>query len=193
MHGARQYVALTELRIPEDGTRAGATMAVLVEDARWRTSARGKRYMMATVSDASGQFIATCFDDSVAAELEDAARAGGCGLITAELDRRPGEETPRVSIKRIQPFETLASIARFTIEAKVAHPAAFEALSALLAHHRGARGEVRARIPVGDGEATVLLGRDFLLDMELVETIQTIPGVTDVALDRVASQLRSVG
>ncbi|MCU6452935.1 DNA polymerase III subunit alpha [Sphingomonas sp. A2-49] len=193
MHGARQYVALTELRIPEDGTRAGATMAVLVEDARWRTSARGKRYMMATVSDASGQFVATCFDDSVAAELEEAARCGGCGLVTVELDRRPGEETPRVSIKRIQPFETLASIARFTIEAKVAHPAAFDALSRLLAHHRGARGEVRVRVPAADGEATLLLGRDFLLDMELVETIQAIPGISDVALDRVASQLRSVG
>ncbi|MEI5686952.1 DNA polymerase III subunit alpha [Sphingomonas kyungheensis] len=194
MHGARQYVALTELNIPEDGTRAGATMAVLVEDARWRTSARGKRYMMATLSDASGQFVATCFDDSVAAELEEAARCGGCGLITVELDRRPGEETPRVSVKRIQPFEGLASIARFTIAAKVADAAAFAALSALLAQHRGARGEVRARIPVEGGEeAVVLLGRDFLLDMELVETIQAIPGISDVALDRVASQLRSVG
>jgi DNA polymerase-3 subunit alpha len=193
MHGARQYVALTELNIPEDGTRAGATMAVLVEDARWRTSARGKRYMMATVSDASGQFIATCFDDSVAADLEEAARCGGCGLVTVELDRRPGEETPRVSIKRIQPFEGLASTARFTIEAKVADAAGFAALSGLLAHHRGARGEVRARVPVDGGEATMLLGRDFLLDMELVETIQAIPGITDVALDRVASQLRSVG
>ena len=193
MHGARQYVALTELRIPEDGTRAGATMAVLVEEARWRTSARGKRYMMATLSDASGQFIATCFDDGVAAELEEAARCGGCGLITVELDRRPGEETPRVSVKRIQPFESLASIARFTIEAKVTTPAAFNALAGLLEHNRGARGEVRARIPADDGEAVVLLGRDFLLDLELVEAIQAIPGIADVALDRVASQLRAVG
>ena len=193
MHGARQYVALTELRIPEDGTRAGATMAVLVEDARWRTSARGKRYMMATLSDASGQFIATCFDDGVAADLEDAARCGGCGLITVELDRRPGEETPRVSVKRIQPFESLASIARFTIEAKVTDAAAFAALSGLLEHNRGARGEVRARIPAGEGDAVVLLGRDFLLDLELVEAIQAIPGISDVALDRVASQLRAVG
>ena len=193
MHGARQYVALTELRIPEDGTRAGATMAVLVEDARWRTSARGKRYMMATLSDASGQFIATCFDDGVAADLEDAARCGGCGLITVELDRRPGEETPRVSVKRIQPFDSLASIARFTIEAKVTDAAAFAALSGLLEHNRGARGEVRARIPAGEGDAVVLLGRDFLLDLELVEAIQAIPGISDVALDRVASQLRAVG
>ncbi|WP_294212934.1 DNA polymerase III subunit alpha, partial [uncultured Sphingomonas sp.] len=193
MHGARQYVALTELRIPEDGTRAGATMAVLVEDARWRTSARGKRYMMATLSDASGQFVATCFDDGVAAELEEAARCGGCGLITVELDRRPGEETPRVSVKRIQPFEGLASMARFTIEARVATAEAFAALATLLGEARGARGEVRARIPAGDGEAVVLLGRDFLLDLELVEAIQAIPGISNVALDRVASQLRAVG
>ena len=58
---------------------------------------------------------------------------------------------------------------------------------------RGARGEVRARIPAGDGEAVVLLGRDFLLDLELVEAIQAIPGISNVALDRVASQLRAVG
>ncbi|MEV9561890.1 hypothetical protein AB0204_25580, partial [Klebsiella pneumoniae] len=49
LHGARSFITLGELNIPDDGTRAGATMAVLVEDARWRTSARGKRYMMATL------------------------------------------------------------------------------------------------------------------------------------------------
>ncbi|WP_267392912.1 MULTISPECIES: DNA polymerase III subunit alpha [unclassified Sphingomonas] len=193
MHGARQYVALTELNIPEDGTRAGATMAVLVEDARWRTSARGKRYMMATLSDASGQFVATCFDDAVAADLEDAARMGGCGLATVELDRRPGEETPRVSVKRLQPFDSLASIARFTVEATVATPAALAALAGLLEPHRGARGEVRARLPLEGGEAVVLLGRDFLLDLELVGQIEAIPGISAVTLDRATSKLALVG
>src|SRR3546814_11143586 len=78
-----------------EGQRTCATMAALVEDARWRTSARGRRYLMATLSDATGQFIATCFDDAVAADLEAAAKTGGCGLLTVELDRRAGEETPR--------------------------------------------------------------------------------------------------
>ena len=31
--------------------------------------------------------------------LEDAARDGGCALLTVELDRRPGEETPRVTVR----------------------------------------------------------------------------------------------
>jgi DNA polymerase-3 subunit alpha len=192
-NGARLYTALAELSIPDDGTRAGATMAVLVEDARWRTSARGKRYMMATLSDQSGQFVATCFDDAVAADLEEAARAGGCGLATVELDRRPGEETPRVSVKRIQPFETLASLARFVIEVAVDAPPALAALARLLEHQRGARGEVIVRAPVPQGEATLLLGRDFLLDLELVQRIEDLPGVTAVNLRQSETRLALVG
>ncbi|VVT10686.1 DNA polymerase III subunit alpha [Sphingomonas sp. EC-HK361] len=193
-HGARSFVALGELSIPDDGTRTGATMAVLVEDARWRTSARGRRYMMATMSDASGQFVATCFDDAVAADLEDAAKNGGCGLITVELDRRPGEDTPRVSVKRIQPFETLASTARFVLEIAVDDAAAIPALAATLAPHRGARGEVRLKVlvPTG-GTATLLLGRDFLLDGELAGRIETLHGVTTALLKPSETRLALVG
>jgi hypothetical protein len=85
-----------------------AVMAGLVEEARWRTSAKGRRYLMATLSDASGQFVATVFDDG-RAQVEEAAKAGGCGLLNVELDRRPGEEAPRVTIKRIQSFEACPS------------------------------------------------------------------------------------
>jgi DNA polymerase III subunit alpha len=193
MHGARQFVALGDLNIPDDGSRAGATMAVLVEDARWRTSARGKRYMMATLSDASGQFVATCFDDMVANDLEEAARAGGCGLATVELDRRPGEEAPRVTVKRLQPFESLASTARFVIELAVDDAAAFATLAALLADHRGARGEVRARVAMPQGEARLLLGRDFLLDGELVERIEALPGIGNVEMKSSETRLSLVG
>ncbi|MBB4152818.1 DNA polymerase-3 subunit alpha [Sphingomonas jinjuensis] len=192
-HGARSYVSLSDLVIPDDGNRIGATMAVLVEDARWRTSARGKRYMMATLSDASGQFIATCFDDSVAKDLEDAARIGGCGLATVELDRRPGEETPRVSVKRLQPFEALASMARFVVEVEIADPVGFAALARMLADHRGARGEVRARVMLEGGEARLLLGRDFLLDAELVSRIEELPGVGKVELKSSETRLKLVG
>ncbi len=190
IHGARSFSSLTELTIPDDGSRAGATMAVLVEDARWRTSARGKRYMMAQCSDASGQFMATCFDDIVARDLEEAAREGGCGLVTVELDRRPGEEAPRVSIKRIQPFNTLANAARFVLEVSITTPAAFPALAALLGPHRGARGEVRAVAPDG---CTMLLGRDFLLDAELVSHVETLPGVAGAAMKASETRLALVG
>ena len=194
-HGARSFVALGELHIPDDGkTRAGATMAVLVEDARWRTSAKGRRYMMATLSDPSGQFVATCFDDAVAADLEEAGRIGGCGLVTVELDRRPGEDTPRVTVKRLQPFEALANTARFVLEAEVHSPQGMAGLGALLAEARGARGEVwvRAALPDG-GSARVLLGRDFLLDGELAARIETLQDVANVELKTSETRLALVG
>ena len=194
MHGARNFAALSELDIPDDGSRAGATMAALVEDARWRTSARGKRYLMATLSDPSGQFVATCFDDAVAADLEEAARNGGCGLMTVELDRRPGEETPRVTVKRIQPFEALASNARFCMELRVATPEAMATLGGLLCEARGARGEVWATVPIERGETTrILLGRDFLLDEELAARIEALQGIADVVLKTAEARLALVG
>ncbi|WP_277979404.1 DNA polymerase III subunit alpha [Sphingomonas phyllosphaerae] len=192
-HGARSYVALGELPIA-DGARVMATMAVLVEDARWRTSARGKRYMMATLSDSTGQFVATCFDDGPAADLEEAARNGGCGLATVELDRRPGEETPRVTVKAIRPFEGLASSTRFALDVHVSDAAAVAGLVALIGDLRGARGKVTLKVPlVGDEQATVILGRDFALDAELAERIEHLPGVTKVEFDIEETRLKSVG
>ncbi|TCP37311.1 DNA polymerase III subunit alpha [Sphingomonas sp. BK235] len=192
-HGARSYVALGELPIAE-GARVMATMAVLVEDARWRTSARGKRYMMATLSDSTGQFVATCFDDGPAADLEEAARNGGCGLATVELDRRPGEETPRVTVKSIRPFEGLASSTRFALDVHVSDAAAVAGLLALIGDSRGARGKVTLKVPLGgDEQATVILGRDFALDAELAERIEHLSGVTAVAFDIEETRLKSVG
>ena len=194
MHGARAFTALSALAIPDDGTRAGATMAVLVEEAKWRTSQRGKRYMMAQLSDASGQFTATCFDDAVAQDLEDAARVGACALATVELDRRPGEDAPRVSIKRLQPFEGLASAARFVARITVDRASVFDKLASLLAPNRGGRGEVRVTVMLDGGkEATLLLGRDFLLDGELVTHLEAIEGVVAVDLGMSETRLALVG
>lgn len=193
MHGARTYTSLTDLIIPDDGARIGATMAVLVEDARWRTSARGKRYMMAQLSDATGQFLATCFDDSVAADLEKAAKEGHCALITVELDRRPGEEAPRVSIKRVQLFDGLASTAKFVVEVTVTDKVAFKALHAMLDPLRNGRGEVRARIEGQGGDTLLTLGRNFLLDAELASHIEDLPGVKAVAMKSSEARLALVG
>jgi len=53
-HKVKTFAELADVRIAE-GERVGSTMAALIEDTRWRTSAKGRRYMMATLSDSSGQ------------------------------------------------------------------------------------------------------------------------------------------
>ncbi|MDF2382389.1 DNA polymerase III subunit alpha [Nostoc ellipsosporum NOK] len=186
--GAREIATLGELDIPA-GARVGATIAALVEDCRPRTSARGNRYLMATISDKSAQALATCFEDSAAKDLEDCARAGGCAVLTVELDKRPGEDTPRVSIKRVQPFEGLANTARLVLDVAIDDVRAVPILAGIIGDQRGGRGEVLVRVGIPGGEAELVLGRDFRLDGELAQKIENVPGIRWASLKSAAAKL----
>jgi DNA polymerase-3 subunit alpha len=181
-HGAKSFADLATMAVPSDGGRTGAVMAGLVEEARWRTSAKGRRYLMATMSDSSGQFVATVFDDALAAQIEAAAKEGACGLLGVELDRRPGEDAPRVTVKSIQSFEGLALRTRLQLEVEVDSPEAIRRLGEAVAEARGGNGVLRLKAPIGGGEADLVLGRDFTLDAELAARIERVEGVTRVHL-----------
>ena len=182
-HGARSFAAIGNQPAPIDGSRTTAVMAALVESVRWRTSAKGNRYLMATLSDPSGAFEVTCFDEAAQRDIEEAGRNGGCGLLNVELDRRPGEETPRVTVRRIQPLETLAGHARLKAEIIADDPQALARLADALSGARGGRSEIVVRAMLTENrEATIMLGRDFLIDGELADTIATISGVQSVSL-----------
>ena len=166
-----------------EGERIGSSMAALIEDARWRTSAKGRRYMMATLSDNSGQFVATAFDDDVTAALEAAAKTGQCGLLGVELDRRAGDETPRVTVKRYQPLSDLAKRTRLQMTVRVEDAAVVGRLTMILADARGGNGLVRFILPLASGgEAVIVAGRDFALDGELAARIARISGEGSVDL-----------
>ena len=105
----RSFAELSDIPLAE--RRSSATMAGLIESTRWRTSAKGRRYLMATISDPSGQYEATSFDDEPS-PISSAPPSRACGLMTVELDRRPGEEMPRVTVKRFQPLDNLAKRTR---------------------------------------------------------------------------------
>ena len=173
---------LADVRIAE-GERAGASMAGLVEEARWRVSARGRRYMMVTLSDSSGQYVATAFDDDATAALEQAAKVGSCGLMAVELDRRADDETPRVTIKRFQPLEALAKRTRLQMTISVPSEAAITRIALELEGARGGNGTLRFRLPLANGgEAVILAGRDFVLDAEIAARVERIAGEGSVDL-----------
>ncbi|MFS2111002.1 DNA polymerase III subunit alpha [Sphingomonas sp. Sphisp140] len=186
--GARDIVSLGEVDIPP-GTRVGATLAALVEDCRPRTSARGNKYMMATISDKSAQTIATCFEDSAVPDLERCAREGGCAVLTVELDKRAGEDTPRVSIKRVQSFESLANTARLVLDVTIDDVAAIPILAGIIGDQRGGRGEVLVHVGIAGGVAEIVLGRDFRLDGELRQKIENVPGIRWAVLKSAAAKL----
>ncbi len=178
-HGARSFTALCGSAGGEG--RANATMAALVEEVRWRTSKRGNRFMSVALSDESGQFQANCFDEEAHSALEDLGRAGGCALLGVELERLPGEETPRITVRRAQRLETLAGNARLKAMLTIDRAEAIHALAAALP--RGGRCDVVLRVPLSDGgNANLRLGRDFLVDGELAGALERIDGVTEMTL-----------
>ena len=179
-HGAKSYGAVCGTNIGEE--RVPGTMAGLIEDVRWRTSAKGRRYLLVTCSDATGQFVASCFDETAAKDLEEAARIGGCGLLSVELDRRAGEETPRVTIRGIRPFEGLSANTRLELHVEIDEPATIRALAELVGEPGAGRGELRLKVRATEGEADVRLGRSFRLDAELAARIERLPGVVSVTL-----------
>jgi DNA polymerase III subunit alpha len=182
LHKVKAFGELGEIRIGE-GERVSVTMAGMVEDARWRTSAKGRRFLTATLSDASGQFQATAFEDEPIEALRSAAERGTCGLLTVELDRRAGDDTPRVAIKRFQPIESLAKRTRLQMSVSVKDAALLPQVAAELAQCRGGTGTVRLQLALANGgDAIILAGRDFTLDAELAARLERIVGEGSVDL-----------
>jgi DNA polymerase-3 subunit alpha len=180
-HKVRTFAELSEIRVAE-GERAGATMAALIEGVRWRVSAKGRRYMIASLSDRSGQFEATVFDEEPSTALETAAKSGACGLLTVELDRRPGDDTPRVTIKRFQLLDALAKKTRLQMTVRLSEASMIERIARELASAKSGNGLVRLIMPIAVGEATLVAGRDYALDGELASRIERITGEGSVDL-----------
>ncbi|HEX2802847.1 MAG TPA: DNA polymerase III subunit alpha, partial [Sphingomicrobium sp.] len=175
-HRVKRFDEIGEVRIAE-GERVTVTMAAMVEDVRWRTSAKGRRFLTATLSDPSGQFQATAFDDEPIEALQKAAANGACGLLSVELDRRSGDDTPRAAVKRFQPLESLAKRTRLLMTISLQDGDRMPQVAAELARCRGGTGAVRLNLSLKDGgEATVLAGRDFELDAELAARLERIAG-----------------
>jgi DNA polymerase-3 subunit alpha len=191
-HRVRTSSELASVPIPADG-RGGATMAGLVEEARWRTSQKGRRFLMVRLSDSGGQFDATAFEEEAAAALEAAAKAGQCGLLTVELDRRPGEDQPRVTVKRFQPLDELARRSRVELTIRCPDEGALPAVLGELQRLETGSGIVRLAVPVSGGrEALLLLPGRVAVDAEVAARLARIVGEAGVNL-AAAEQLRLVG
>ncbi|QNM83231.1 DNA polymerase III subunit alpha [Sphingomonas sabuli] len=181
-HKVKTFDQLADVRIGE-GERVTVTMAAMVEEARWRTSAKGRRFLTATLSDPSGQFQATAFDEEPIEALQKAAESGACGLVSVELDKRVGDDAPRLAIKRIRPLDTLAKQTRLQLAIRVARAEQLPAIAAELALARGGNGLVRLAVALAaGGNASVVAGRDFALDADLAARLERIAGEGNVDL-----------
>jgi DNA polymerase-3 subunit alpha len=177
-NGAKSFGLICSQPGGGEGGRSGAVMAAMIEEVRWRDTKRGKRYVSATLSDSSGQFQASCFDEDICKQIEELGNEGDCGLLTVELERQPGEEVPRVTIRNVQPFSRLSNTARLVLHIDVDDVRAVDAIAREVAGSRGGRSEILLGARLEDGRVVrVRLGRDYMVEAELAARLGALPGV----------------
>jgi DNA polymerase-3 subunit alpha len=192
-NGARSYGSLMASGAP--GGRTQAVMAAMVENVQRRKTKRGKDYAVAEFSDNTGQFSASCFEETLVEPLLRWAGDGTCLLLTVELDSPSPEEPPRVTVRGARPLAEVTSAAQMVLKLDIDRVDAVQELALMLVEGATGRGEVLARLKTGGAHEPVLrLGRDFQLDGDLAERLAQIDGVHNVSLSarRGASHLRLV-
>ena len=168
---------------------------------RWsKGSARAGRgaareFVRADFSDSSGQFSAACFEEGLVESFQRWAAEGTCVLLNVELDSPSPDEPPRVTVRGARPLAEVHSAARMLLTLDVHTPEALQELRLALPEGEAGRGEVLARLCIGeDPEPRLRLGRDFELDGELAERLVQVEGLANVSLTsrRGPSHLRLV-
>ncbi len=159
--------------------RAGAVMAVLVESVQKRKTRKGKDFVIADFSDQSGQFSASCFEESLVNSFVKWAKEGTCVLLNVELDSPSADEPPRVTVRGARPLAEVTSDARMVMTIDIDRVEAIQELALLMRPGTKGTGEVIARLHLSDGQMqSVRLGRDFALDGDFAEQLAQIEGIT---------------
>nr|WP_166176242.1 DNA polymerase III subunit alpha [Altererythrobacter segetis] len=181
-NGARSFASLMESGVAGGG-RQPAVMAALVEGVSKGRTRRGGEFIRADFSDSSGQFSAACFEESLVDSFQRWAADGTCVLLNVELDAPSPDEPPRVTVRGARPLAEVRNDARMLLTLEVLTPEALQELRLALTDGEPGRGEVLARLRIGEGsDPLVRLGRDFDIDGELAERLAHIDGLANIAL-----------
>jgi DNA polymerase-3 subunit alpha len=187
---ARTYGDICENVEMVAGTRVPMVMAAMVESARPRVSQRGNRFLNLTLSDRSGQFQSSCFDEGACKILEELAKSGGCALLNVELDLMEGEETPRATVRAVTDLAEIAENAALQLVCRIDQPEAVAELAQYLVAHEDAKGRVTiiTRDPLTDDDIHILLGKRFKLGTDLVSRLEMVAGIAEPKLSLVQAR-----
>ena len=181
-NGARTNAAIME-STGQIGSRRPAVMAALVESVQRRQTKRGKDFIMADLSDQSGQFSASCFETHMIEPMVDFAKESACVLLNVELDSPSEDEPPRITIKSAQALEGIKGSSKMRLDLDVSDESAFPQLAMAMETQGEGRGDVYARLIVdGEAAAQLRLCSGFNLDAEFADGLQDIEGLANIAL-----------
>ena len=180
-NGARSYASLMAQGV--QGGRAQAVMAAMVEGVSRGKTRKGSDFVRADFSDATGQFSAACFEESLVEPMLRWAAESTCVLLTVELDAPSPDEPPRVTVRGARPLAEVKSAARMVLNLEVERTEALGELAMMLHSAPEETGEVRVRLRTGGGNDPLLrLGRTYHLDGEVAERLALIEGIANISL-----------
>jgi len=180
--GARSHASLMSGGVPGGG-RMGAVMAVQVEGASKGTTKRGKPFIRAEFSDASGQFSAACFEEGLVEKFLEWAKNGTCVKLDVELDSPSPDEPPRITVRGAVPLDAVRGSMAMLMTLEVESVEAMAQLALALGEGGEGGDEAVATLLTGDAAAPVMrLGRTFSIDGELAERLASVPGLAKVQL-----------
>ncbi|WP_394269806.1 DNA polymerase III subunit alpha [Qipengyuania sp.] len=192
-NGARSYASL--MSGGSSAGRSNAVMAAMVESVSKGTTRRGKPFIRADFSDATGQFSAACFEEGMVERFTRWADEQTCVLLQVELDSAGPDEPPRITVRGGTPLTEVRGSTPMMMTLEASDPAAIEALAAELSRAGAGKDEVVLALRIeGEDQPLFCLGRDFALDGELAERLASIAGIAKVQLSkrRAAPHLRLV-
>ncbi|GAB5350609.1 DNA polymerase III subunit alpha [Qipengyuania sp. 483] len=193
-NGSRTYASLIAGGAPVGG-RSNAVMAAMVEKVNKGTTRRGKPFIRADFSDATGQFSAACFEESMVERFLKWAEDQTCVLLQVELDSPSPDEPPRITVRGGTPLSEVKGATPMILTLDILDTSAVETLQRELSEAGKGQDEVLVTLRLGsDAEPAMRLGRNFALDGELAERLASVPGLAKVQLDkrRGGSHLRLV-
>ncbi len=180
--GARSHASLMSGGVPGGG-RMGAVMAVQVEGASKGTTKRGKPFIRADFSDASGQFSAACFEEGLVEKFLEWAKNGTCVKLDVELDSPSPDEPPRITVRGAVPLDAVRGSMAMLLTLEVESVEAVTQLALALGERGQGGDEAVATLLTGDPAPPVVrLGRTFSIDGELAERLASVPGLAKVQL-----------
>ena len=180
--GARSHASLVAGGVPGGG-RMGAVMAVQVEGASKGTTKRGKPFIRAEFSDASGQFSAACFEEGLVDKFLEWAENGTCIKLDVELDSPSPDEPPRITVRGAVPLDAVRGSMAMVLTLEVETVEALTQLALELGEDGAGGDEAIATLLTGDpGPPVMRLGRSFSIDGEIAERLASVPGLAKVQL-----------
>ncbi|MBY6013854.1 DNA polymerase III subunit alpha [Qipengyuania gaetbuli] len=183
-NGARSYASLMAGGAPAGG-RSNAVMAAMVEKVNKGTTRRGKPFIRADFSDASGQFSAACFEEGMVEKFMKWAEDQTCVLLQVELDSPSPDEPPRITVRGGTPLAEVRGSMPMIMTLDVLDGSALEELKSELLAAMGGQDEVLVTLRTGEAADPVMrLGRNFSLDGELAERLASVPSLAKVQLDK---------